>query len=53
MTFLLLAAIALALCFAYLLARTSLAVGAAVALPIVVLDFLVSLTVGSVAARLF
>jgi hypothetical protein len=52
-TVLLLAALAVTLRFAYLLARTTLVVGVAVALPIVILDFLVSLLVWSLAARFF
>ena len=46
--FLLLAAIALALRFSYVIARTTLAVSAGVAIPLVILDLLISLTVWTV-----
>ena len=46
------AAIAIYLRFFYVIVRTTLAVPMSVALPIVIVDFLISLTIGMVAARL-
>ena len=50
--FLLFAAIALALRFSYVIARTTLAVSAGVAIPLVILDLLISLTVWTVVDRI-
>ena len=52
-TILLFVALAVTLRFAYLVARTALGVGVSLALPIVVLDFLVSLVIWSLASRAF
>jgi len=52
MPYVLLVAVAVALRFSYVIARTSLAVSVALALPIVVLDLLISLVVWSVLDRI-
>jgi hypothetical protein len=51
-SFLLLAAVAVALRFSYVIARTALAAPMAVALPVVLLEFLISLTIWSAVDRL-
>jgi hypothetical protein len=50
--FLLIAAVAVALRFAYVVAATALAVTARLAIPIVVLDFVLSLTIWTLLGRL-